>query len=539
MRRTISGLGALLVAVLAAMMTLLAATSSPVSAHAVLDSSSPAASTVLSQPPSEIALDFSEPVEESFASIRLFEAGEADREIDIDAPRRLATDSSTLVASIPPVVDGLYVVVWRATSADGHPVSGAFPFEVGDTTSGRGADALDRIVASLNSGRSSLGLPLGIGRVLSYIGAILLIGMTVLHWRGSGLSRVRTVRTMTLAAVGFAVGASLVLVLQGPHSVGGGWSDVTDAALLADVVTTRVGVAMIARLVLALLWIVVILGAARGLGTGAPWQNAAFLVAVATTVTYPMAGHLNAVQWSVAHVGLGAVHVGAVAVWIGGLCGVVIGRRDDDKLLPRLSRLATWAMPVAVVTGVVNAARLTGGGESLFETTYGRTLTTKVALVLVAVSVAAVLRRRLSHMSNVGSLLRIEVVVALAVVMATATLTGSSPAAGDQPRAFAATLSQDGVIVDLAFSPASVGTAEVHVIFTPPGGALSPVGDVEVRMDLPVREIPSIPVDVVPAGPNHFVGVAQIPYEGEWSVEVRGTTKEGSILRWTTTMSVD
>lgn len=142
-------------------------------------------------------------------------------------------------------------------------------------------------------------------------------------------------------------------------------------------------------------------------------------------------------------------------------------------------------------------------------------------------------------MSNVGSLLRIEVVVALAVVMATATLTGSSPAAGDQPRAFAATLSQDGVIVDLAFSPASVGTAEVHVIFTPPGGALSPVGDVEVRMDLPVREIPSIPVDVVPAGPNHFVGVAQIPYEGEWSVEVRGTTKEGSILRWTTTMSVD
>ncbi|MFM9226941.1 MAG: copper resistance protein CopC, partial [Actinomycetota bacterium] len=80
------------------------------SAHAILDSSSPAASTVVAQAPGEIALDFSEPVEERFASVRLFEAGESDREIDIDTPRRLSTDSSTVVASIPPIPDGLYVV---------------------------------------------------------------------------------------------------------------------------------------------------------------------------------------------------------------------------------------------------------------------------------------------------------------------------------------------------------------------------------------------------------------------------------------------
>ena len=530
---------ALCAAVLAVLVAVMAGTVSPVSAHAILDSSSPAASTVLAQPPGEIALDFSEPVEESFASIRLFEAGEADREIEIDTPRRLATDSSTLVASIPPIPEGLYVVVWRATSADGHPVSGAFPFEVGDTASGRGADALDRIVASLNSGGSSLGVPLGIARFLSYLGAVLLIGVTVLHWRGSGLVRVNTVRTMTLGAVGLAVGASAVLALQGAHNMGGGWSDVMDSALLADVAGTRVGIAMIARLVLALLWIVVILGAARGLGGGAPWQNAAFLVAVATTVTYPLAGHLNAVQWPVVHVALGAVHVGAVAIWIGGLIGTVIGRHDDESLVPRLSRLATWAMPVAAITGLINAARLTGGGDGLIDTTYGRTLMAKVALVVVAIAIAAVVRRRLAGASSTGSLLRAEVLVALAVLASTAVLTGFSPISTSQPSAFTATLSQDGVIVDLAFSPATVGTAEVHVIFTPPGGALAPVKDVDVRMDLPSRDIPTIPVDVVPAGPNHFVGVAQIPYAGEWSVEVRGTTKEGSVLRWAATMSID
>lgn len=539
MRRLTSRRGAFVAAVLAVIVAVTAGTTAPASAHAVLDSSSPAASTVLAQPPGEIALDFSEPVEESFASIRLFEAGEADREIDIDTPRRLATDSSTLLASIPPIPDGLYVVVWRATSADGHPVSGAFPFEVGDTSSGRGADALDRIVASLNSDGSPLSVPLGIARFLAYLGAVVLIGLTVLHWRGPGLARAGTVRAMTLAVVGLAVGATAVLLLQGPHNVGGGWGDITDSALLADVVRTRVGAAMIARLCLALLWIVVILGAARGLGGGAPWQNAAFLVAVATTVTYPMAGHLNAVQWPVAHVALGAAHVGAVAIWIGGLIGAVIGRGDDNSLVRRLSRLATWAMPVAVVTGLVNAARLTGGGDGLVDTAYGRTLVAKATLVVVAIALAAVVRRRLSGSSSFGSLLRAEVLVALAVLAATAALTGSSPVPGDQPRAFTATLSQDGVIVDLAFSPAAVGTAEVHVIFTPPGGALAPISDVEVRMDLPARDLPAIPVDVVPAGPNHFVGVAQIPYDGEWSVEVRGTTKEGSVLRWAATMPID
>lgn len=512
---------------------------SPASAHAVLDSSSPAAQTVLAQPPGEIALDFSEPVEESFASIRLFEAGEADREIDIETPRRLATDPSTLVASIPPITDGLYVVVWRATSADGHPVTGAFPFEVGDVSSGRGADALDRIIASLDGSGSDLGIALGIARFLSYVGLLLLVGLTVLHWRGAGSNHPRTIRSMTTAVVALVVGAGATLLLQGSHNVGGGWGDVTDPGLLADVVSTRVGMAMVARVVLGLLWIVVVLGAAQGMGERASWQNAAFLVAVSTTFTFPLAGHLNAVAWPALHVVLGAAHVGAVAVWIGGLVGVVIGRSTDDTLVARLSRLATWAMPVAVSTGVVNAARLTGGFDDVFGSTYGRILVTKTLLVAGAVVVAGLVRRRFARSREYGTLLRAEVLVAVAVLAATASLTGTSPVATAPPSAFSATLSQDGVILDLAFSPARVGTAEVHVIFSPPGGALAPVGEVEVRMELPSRDIPTIPLDVVPAGPNHYVGVVQIPYRGEWSVEVRGTTEDGELLRWATTMTVD
>jgi len=507
------------------------------SAHAILDSSSPASSTVVAQAPGEIALDFSEPVEERFASVRLFEAGESDREIDIDAPRRLSTDSSTVVASIPPIPDGLYVVVWRVTSSDGHPVSGAFPFEVGNTSSGRSSEALDRIISSLRGG-SNLAVPLGIARLLSYLGTVLLIGLTVLHWRGGGLGRVSTVRAMTLGAVGFVTGAIAMLLLQGAHSAGAGWSGVLDGALVADAAGTRVGLAMVARFALGVLWIAVIMGAARGLGHGAPWQNAAFLVAVSTTVTFPLAGHLSAVAWPVLHVALGAVHVGAVSIWIGGLIGAVIARRDDPSIVARLSLLATRAMPVAVVTGLVNAARLTEGPGGMFTGEYGRALAAKTSLVVVMVGVALIVRRRMRSDARTGPVLRVEVLAALLILAATATMTGTSPVGAGAPIAFNATLSQNGVIADVAVSPAAVGTAEVHVIFTPPGGALAPVDKVEMRMELPSRDIPVIPVDVVPAGPNHFVGIVQIPYAGSWAIEVRGTNA-GAVLRWSTTMEID
>jgi len=507
------------------------------SAHAILDSSSPSTSTVVARAPGEIVLDFSEPVEERFAVVRLFEAGESDREVDIDAPRRLSTDSSTVVASIPPIPNGLYVVVWRVTSSDGHPVSGAFPFEVGDTSSGRSSEALDRIIASLRGG-SNLAVPLGVARFLSYLGAVLLIGLTVLHWRGGGLGRVSTVRAMTMGAVGLVVGAIATLLLQGAHSAGAGWSGILDGALVADAARTRVGLAMVARFALGALWVAVILGAARGLGNGAPWQNAASLVAVSTAVTFPLAGHLSAVPWPVLYVALGALHVGAVSIWIGGLMGAAIARRVDPSVVARLSLLATWAMPVAVVTGLATAVRLTGGPSGMLTGEYGRALTVKTILVVVMVGVALIVRRRMHSTSRTGPLLRAEVLLALLVLAATATMTGTSPVGEGAPVAFNATLSQNGVIADVAVSPAAVGTAEVHVIFTPPGGALTPVEKVEMRMELPSRAIPVIPVDVVPAGPNHFVGIVQIPYAGSWAVEVRGTNA-GAVLRWSTTMEID
>ena len=82
------------------------------------------------------------------------------------------------------------------------------------------------------------------------------------------------------------------------------------------------------------------------------------------------------------------------------------------------------------------------------------------------------------------------------------------------------TLVQDGVVADLTFTPTVVGRSEIHALFTPPGGALQPVVGVVVRLSLPAASIPSILVQMVSIGANHWKGVVQVPSAGDWTMEV-------------------
>jgi copper transport protein len=100
------------------------------------------------------------------------------------------------------------------------------------------------------------------------------------------------------------------------------------------------------------------------------------------------------------------------------------------------------------------------------------------------------------------------------------------------------TLVQGGVLADITVSPARVGTVEIHTLFSPPGGSLSPVDDVEVRLELPSRDIPAIPVDMIELGPNHWSGVAQIPYSGEWTLDVVVAPAKNATLSYSTVVKV-
>ena len=56
---------------------------------------------------------------------------------------------SEVTASLPKLDNGTYVVTWRVTSADSHPIEGAYTFQVGSkaTLSDKNAQGRGRLVA--------------------------------------------------------------------------------------------------------------------------------------------------------------------------------------------------------------------------------------------------------------------------------------------------------------------------------------------------------------------------------------------------------
>ena len=81
--------------------------------------------------PEAVELRFSEPVEASFGSVRVFRRqGEA-----LDGPENFRPDDDEPQLGVRPAGrpgDGTYTATYRVISADSHPVSGGFVFSVGD-----------------------------------------------------------------------------------------------------------------------------------------------------------------------------------------------------------------------------------------------------------------------------------------------------------------------------------------------------------------------------------------------------------------------
>lgn len=517
---------------------------SPVSAnaHAVLESTVPAASSVVKTSPTFIQLDFNENVEKNLASIRLFDQDR--NEVVVGAAKRSGTDASVLRAEdVPLLKDGMYVVVWRAISADGHPVTGAFPFQVGAGGSLNSNLLLEKILAGLST-KSDLGFALGVGKFLAYLGALVLVGCATFAWGSRLAENARVVGVMMLALLTTTVGSATVLLLQGAYASGRSWDVVLNYTLINDVLSTRLGAAVLLRLFLSLAWMGLVVAAARGLASSRTWMNVCVVVSFLTVATFSVSGHASGASWPAVFMVVDAVHLTALAVWVGALVPLATVARSSDPAVTeaarRFSRRAARAMPVAVVAGALLGLHLSGGLQHVLDTTYGRLLLAKICLTAVVVVVGLAARRKLvGDAPRIAAIVRIEAVVAVAVLVVTSFLVGAAPGpVRGWAQSFGASLVQGDVMVNVTVQPAAVGTSEIHALFDPPGGMLEPVKDVSMSMSLPEADIPAIPVKLIELGPNHWSGVAQIPYAGEWTMEIRCSPKTNETILFSKTFTV-
>ena len=536
------------------------------SAHAVLLSESPRASVTVRNAPSEVQLTFSENVEVSFGSIKLF--NEKGDRVDIGAPRHATSPAHTVVAKLPHLDVGAYVVTWRVISADAHPVHGGFTFTVGNSS--QNADKLAAELEAQGGGSKTVGVLFGFARGGAFGGMALLLGSATfaVAIRFGGRRRSRADNLVWAGWVLLFVATIAGLLLQGPYAGALPLSKVFDTSVVREVLKTRYGHIAELRLGLLLAALALLWAIRKTWRAPAWWWPIAAPIGVAIAATPGLAGHAYVGIFVPVAVPADALHVLAMSLWLGGLAtlALIVLDRDPDaaRSARRFSPVALTSVVVIVATGLFASWRQVGFSRDAFlDTTFGRLLIVKVAVFIALVSLAAwsrrIVRRRdpatLSAMAvteesmpartaptdptvrglrwSVGG----ELIFGIAVLTITALLVNAQPARSALAGVYSNEFRTPTMLVDLIVDPTEAGLVDMHLYaLTPSGGNLYTPG-ITAEMSVPSKGIAPIQVPLVRGGPNHFLAcegppaqVAStvtcsdkfaIPFSGKWHIVIR------------------
>lgn len=481
------------------------------SAHATIQKTEPAADAVLPDSPSQVILEFSEPVDVGLGGVKVVapdgarvDAGTAERE---DGGRRL-------VVAVDGERRGTYTVVWSVTSEDNHTIKGTLLYSVGAIS---GAAAIEDTSSTV---ARTIG---GLGRWLAFLGTLLFVGAIAFD-RIAATDEARTSWQISFAAATVVVlGATASLLAQ--IAISSGRSITASVGLVGDALTeTRFGLLGAARILLG------VAGAGAGLllarsrpaSTGLRWP-----VAVGLSIIPALLGHAWTVSPRLVSVTVDGVHLAAASVWIGGLfCLAVTARRQQVDTLRRFSQLALWSVIVVMATGSISSYLQVRSIDALFSTGYGVLLIVKIALVSVLIALGAGNRSRLRRATDadrsvVLKVVLTEAVIAVLVVAVTAALVNLPPARNDVARPFSGVfeLSADQGSVQVEVQPAKVGTNDVHLYFLDGRGLPAPIDAVEVQVSRP--GVPPRRVTVTPVTADHASAYAvSFPAAGAWKIEV-------------------
>ncbi len=474
----------------------------PASAHATVVDTDPVDGSVLPAAPSTVAITFNEPIRLPADAALLYDAaGERLPATAVATGKRLTVDTPDTLAA------GTVVLVWRAVSADGHPIAGSLTYSVGRPSESVVDPPLPPTTQSDGFGTSLL-------RGLQYLALLLTVGLFVFrryllpaHEVTSEASG-HLLRVLRWSAV-ISVGAAVNLAVLGSSEA------VVAAGLL---------VAGLAAMFALPSW-GALAGAAVAVGSQA------------------VSGHTRAAEPVLGSALTDVIHVAAGAVWLGGLVGLSVAlpamARREKLAAESLARFSTWA---AVSLGILTAAgalltwRIAGSWDNLWNSPWGAWLLVKVGVALLAAVLAAA--NRFVLLPKVGEtaghdasrraagLVR-RVVVAEAgllvvVLLLTGFLVGRSPevgrtAAGGLTGVQTATLGDVRVLATLAPSSEGVNRLRVQVqdvTGEPIELAQAPTVAVKSdRLDLGERAMVSDDVGTLQT-------TVLLPEAGEWRVQV-------------------
>jgi copper transport protein len=374
-------------------------------AHAALLKTFPQASELLDTQPKMVELTYDEVVEPRFAIVSVTDK-DAHSEV-AGSPRRSPTDPYTLEVPVKHLAEGWYLVFWRVISADGHPVRGAFTFQIGPNP----GPAPQFVIPSLTETATTPSLL--VARWVAFLAVMVAVGLFVLRTAIARpvVSRVRETR-LRAVSIAFVVALAIALVavpvyvlvataqfaLRSVFDVGTLVPLMRVSAFGRGFLDLELMLALFAGAALVALWLdrperprrsVAALLALGG----------ALLAAGALLFAPGASGHAAQTAPRALSVALDWFHLAAGSVWIGGLVGLLVlwrslpaARRTAGLAVcvPRFSAVALVSVLVLIGAGTGAAVIHLPTLSSLWQTAYGKAILVKVALLAAAMLLASV-----------------------------------------------------------------------------------------------------------------------------------------------------
>lgn len=399
--------------------------------HAKLLRSEPSAKATLKEPPKTVVLWFSEELESQFSTIVV--TSQNGKHVD-NNDVSLAEGNRKLQISLEDLPSGTYTVDWKALSTDEHTMKGKFTFTVAPKVATAQTSPSPQSAASLGQPTPILSLVTAeksesmevsgsswtqsLVRWFEYLATMMLFGgfafylfvlkpafrqqgSTQTHNAPISTEGARRLALFSGAGIALLASASFAeLILQASTVFDKSISESLSPTLLRELITqTGFGtfwLLLVGAMVVLLLIVIFIFRQTREESTsGFLWWAglaASALLLVAPTLT----GHaaVAAKQYPFAKTN-DWLHLAAAGVWVGGLFHLALTLpkaistlksqqrlRVLHRVIPLFTRLASVSTILIVLTGVYNSWMHVDKLGELRSTSYGRTLSLKVLLVI-------------------------------------------------------------------------------------------------------------------------------------------------------------
>jgi copper transport protein len=527
-------------------------------AHARLEATSPPQGATVKKEPAAVVFSFDEPVEGNFGAVRVYDS-KGDRVDEGDAFHPNGEGPKLGVHLKPALPDGSYTATYRVVSADGHIVSSGYVFSIG-----KAGKAPTQTVAELLGGSGNgtvTETAFGIARGIEYLAIALGVGgfaFLLIVWTpalaalvGDGvegaerrfLGRLRVV--LWVAAALGALGAAASVVLEGAEAAGVSGFSALKWTIVEETLGTNFGTiwgwAFVA-------W--VFFAAALPLLLGRRPARLALAAPLVYVVLAPaLAGHASTQSPVGLNFPVNVVHVGAMAVWLGGLAALLLVLPAATRALEpaqrsrllatnlsRFSQLALIMVGAILLTGLIQAYVYVRHLDDLVSTGYGRAVLAKFLLLICVIGFAAYNRRRsvpeLNRIAASGEspgraglllrrALRAEVALVLVILGVTAALASYAPPVSAQGGPFSGETTLGPTQLEISVDPARVGGNQIHVyLFDSKTGAQYTKGkELTMTASLPDKGI-TLNLEPQVAGPGHYiVSDALLNAPGTWKLD--------------------